>query len=114
MTLTWKDAVTTAMAATTFGLYYAMTKGIDLPVITSYRGAIIALGILGIGMCAFSGGNVAAKAGNPFIVLASILGVIALLLIVYGLFTATKVAFVWLTVTILALWAIATLRHIIS
>lgn len=112
MSLTWKDLVTTVLAVMTAGLYYSMSKGITLPLIAGYRSAIIALGIIGIGMCALSGGNTAPS--GPFIILASVGGIVALILIVYGLITGTKFAFILLTVTILVLWAGATLRHLLS
>jgi EamA domain-containing membrane protein RarD len=112
VSLSWKDLVTSLLAALTFGLYYAMTKGIELPVITSYRIGIIFLAIIGIGMCAFS--SASSGSTSPFITLASILGVVSLVLIIYGLFTGTKVAFILLTITILLLWGISTLRHFIS
>jgi hypothetical protein len=39
-------------------------------------------------------------------------GVAAFILMVSGLITGATIALVWLTVTILALWTIATVRHL--
>lgn len=113
MTLSWKDLVTTILAAFVFGLYFAMTKGIELPIITSYRWAIAALGILGIALCVFSEGT-GTNGMTPYVAIASFLGIAAFILIVYGLITGAEIAFILLTFTLLILWVIATLRHLIT
>lgn len=110
MGLSWKDAVTTLLASAVLGISYAMTKGIEMPIITNYRWGIAALGIIGIAMCAFSGGTTGGT--SSLIVIANVLGFIAFGLIVYGLISGTKIAFILLTITILTLWAIATFRHL--
>lgn len=112
MNLTTKDLVTTLLAVATVGLYYAMSTGITLPIITEYRGAILALAVMGIMMCAFSGG--ATRGTDMFITIASILGVAALVVIIYGLITGAKIAFMILTAVIIALWFVSTLHHVIQ
>lgn len=107
MILSWKDIVTTFLAAGAAGLYF-----LTMDNATGYRGGIVLLALMGIAMCAFSGG--ATNMSNPFIVVSSVLGVTALALIVYGLITGAKIAFILLTLTILALWAISTLRHMLG
>ena len=115
MSLTGKDIVTTLLAVATFGLYYAMGRGIDLPVITGVRGAVLVMGAIGIMMCAMSGYTPTQTSGsNPFIVVASALGIASLFLIAYGLITGAKMALLLLTVAILALWVVSTFRHIIT
>lgn len=111
MGLTWKDIVTTIFAAMTFGLFYAMSKNMQLPLITGYRGAILVLGVFGIAMCALSGG---ATTTGPFITIASILGIASLIFIIYGLITGAEIAFTLLTISIIALWIISTFRHLIQ
>ncbi len=112
MSLTIKDFFTTFLAGATFGIYYAMSKGIDLPLITGTRGAILLMGIIGIAMCALSGG--ANNTSNPLVLLASILGITALVLIIYGLISGAKIALLLLMVVILSLWMISTFRHMIT
>lgn len=112
MSLTVKDLITTILAAATLGLFYAMSRGIELPLITNYRWGVMALALIGIVMCAFSGAGKGAT--GPFITIASILGVAALILIVYGLVTGAKIGFVLLSFTILALWVVTTFHHLIS
>jgi hypothetical protein len=110
MALTWKDMATTILAGlvATFSYFYII--GYNFPIITGYRGAILVLLGLGIGMCALS----SAGAGGPWIGAASILGVLSLILIVAGLIMGTKIIFLATAGVILLLWAIATLRHIVG
>ena len=111
--LTWKDGVTTLLALLIVGLLYVQTTAaIQLPIIgSSYRLSIVALAIIGIAMCAFSGGTTGT---SPFITIASILGVVSLVLIIYGLITGTKIAFLALTAVILVLWVVATVNHLLG
>lgn len=114
MMLTWKDGVTTLLALLVAGLLYVQTTAaIQLPIIgSSYRLSIVALAIIGIAMCAFSNGGT--MGANPFVTIASILGVVSLVLIIYGLITGTKIAFLALTGVILVLWVVATVNHLIG
>ncbi len=112
MSVSWKDFATTILAMLTFAFYYAITKGIAFPFISGYRGAILVLTVIGVSMCTFSART--RDRSNPFIVIASILGTASLGLIIYGLVTGAQIAFIYLTFTILALWLVATLRHIMT
>lgn len=116
MSLTWKDGVTTLLAVVVMGVYYAMTShAIRIPVIGgSYRWAIMAVALLGIGMCAFSGGANTTGGMNSMIAFAGMLGVAALAIIIYGLITGTQLAFMLLTGVIISLWVISTVRHLIQ
>lgn len=111
MTLTGKDIITTILAVTTIALYYAVTKGINLPLISGYRMATLLLGIIGIAMCAFGSGTGATAAHGMWAIVEGALGITALILIIAGLITGTKLTFILLTVTILGLWIMATIRH---
>jgi len=114
MTLTGKDLITTLLAVATVGLYYAMTKGIDLPIISGYRGAILVLAVIGIAMCALGAGNGTSAPTGIWSFAAGALGVAALVVIVYGLITGAKIAFILLVGTIIALWGLATVRHFLG
>jgi hypothetical protein len=112
MTLTGKDLVTTLLVMAAGGLYFAMAAGLKLPLISGYRGAILLLTIIGIAMCALSGGTTPAT--GAWAIIAGTLGVVALVVIIYGLLTGAKIAFVLLTITIVVLWAVATVRHLLA
>jgi len=114
MSLTWKDALTTVLALATMSLYYAMSKGIHIPLIGGYRTAIVALTIFGIAMCAFGSQTTNTTNTTIFVSIATVLGIASIVFIIYGLITGTHFAFALLTGTILLLWVIATIDHIIS
>lgn len=107
MALGWKDMITTLLIGATAWLYFANISSVG-----SFRVPILLLGVLGIAMCAFSGGNV--PASGAFMVITSTLGIIALIIIVYGLITGAKIAFIILAFTVFALWLISTFRHVIA
>ncbi len=110
MALTWKDFVTTLLAALVVWFYWSVTKGAAIPFISGYRAGVIALLVIGMTMCAFSTVSNAGQ-GNLFVMAAAVIGVCALIIVLYGLITGTKLAFELLTGTILLLWLIATVRH---
>lgn len=114
MTLTWKDGATTLLVIGTCGLYYAMIQGINLPIISGYRGAIAVLAIVGIAMCAFGARPTSGAGMNLFTGAASVLGVAALILIIYGLIAGTKLALTLLTATMVLLWIISTAHHMVG
>lgn len=109
MALTWKDAATTLLAIGTALLAYAKYQGWQNWAIAPRLGFLI-LGAIGIGMCALS-----SPSGSPAIwtTVLSTLGVIALILIVLGLVTGSKLLFFGLAADILLLWLLATLRHLL-
>lgn len=51
---------------------------------------------------------------DPFVAVAGVLGVAVLGLVIAGLIWATAALFVWLAVTILVVWLITTVRHVIT
>jgi len=63
-------------------------------------------------MCALSGTN--PPASGMWSIGAGIIGATALVIVIYGLITGAKIALLLLTIAIIALWMIATLRHILG
>jgi EamA domain-containing membrane protein RarD len=101
------------LAALTFYLYYALSKGIPVPLVTGYRIATLVLAFVGIAMCAIGSGPGITN-GGTYSLVAGVLGGVSFVLILFGLVTGSKVAFLMLTITILLLWALATVRHILG
>ena len=113
MRLTSKDFVGTALVATAILVGFAVSYSWGWPLLSDYRAGTIALGIIGIAMCAAGSETTAWKGTDPFIVVASALGFVALALIVAGLIWATAELFVGLVAVIVLLWFVATARHIV-
>ncbi len=112
MQLTWRDGAATVLAALVVPVLLAVTQAWSWPLLGDYRSGVIALTILGFGMC--SVGNRATEASafkQPFMVVASVLGAVALGLVIFGLIFATQALFVALAITLLTLWIVTTVHH---
>jgi len=114
MRLTWKDGISTVFAAVAVVVALAVTNAWGWPLLGDYRAGTVALTLVGFGMCASGTAIGKASWANPFVVIATLLGVAALVLIVGGLIYATKPLFVALAATIVALWFVSTLRHLVE
>jgi hypothetical protein len=114
MKLTWKDATSTVLAGAAVLIAFAVTDAWAWPLLGDYRAGTIALAVVGIGMCATGTSMAKASWSDPLVLIASFLGVLALVFIVAGLFMATVIPFVALAVDIVALWFVSTLRHLID
>ncbi len=112
MALTWKDGATTILALLVIGFSYLMATGYKFPLIASYRWATVVLLILGIGMCAL--GSATPNAQSSWITMSNVLGALAFILILAGIITGVKMVFVALSGTIILLWIISTLRHLLG
>lgn len=117
MKLTWKDAVATVAMAAIVAVYVAFLREAGWPLIASARGTTAAIMIFGaVGGCAMGTagdlyGRVQTTAARTFVVVASTLGVGALVAGVTALVTASELALAVLFAATAALWLMATLRH---
>jgi len=59
MRLTWRDGITTVLAALVVLVTLAATQGWDWPLLGSERAAVAALTVLGYAMCVFGGSRTA-------------------------------------------------------
>lgn len=119
MNLTWKDAVTTVLAGAIVAIYTAFLNGTGAWLISSARGTATAVLVLGVVACSF--GTVAdlyRRAEPPltaaYAVVATATGVLALAAAVAALVTGSTVALAVLVAAALALWLMATARHVFT
>lgn len=113
MALGWRDGVATVLTGGAALIAYAKVKGWDWPLLGSWRIATLILLVLGLGTCIIVGsGGVPAKDG--WNIAASVLGGLAFVIGIAGLIFNNQALFVVLAVDIIALWAVATLHHIIA
>ena len=113
MSLTYKDAVATVITAGVVVLSYAKLKEYDWPLLGSWRLATLALLILGLGTCIFVGSNITAIKGGWMNAGAAV-GGLAMALAILGLIFNNKIMFILLSVSIIALWALTTIHHIVE
>ncbi|HEX9335054.1 MAG TPA: hypothetical protein VF892_04180 [Pseudonocardiaceae bacterium] len=120
MRLTWKDAVATMCMAAIVAVYVALLQGAGWPLVASVRGTTAAILIIGaVGGCAMGAaselyGKIQTPALRMFVVIASILGVGALVSGVIALVTASELALAVVFAATAALWLMATLRHVFT
>jgi hypothetical protein len=115
MQLTWRDGAATILAALVVTVLVAVTQAWAWPLLGDYRSGVIALTILGFTMCTVGFRAADAPAfKQPFMIIGSVLGVVALALVVFGLIFATQALFVALAITLLALWIVTTVDHTVA
>lgn len=112
MNMTWKDGLTTFLSVVVMAFSYLMVSGYKFPMITSYRWATAVLMLLGVGMCALSSYKPGTQSG--WISFASVLGSIAIVLILATFITGSKMLFIALSGTIVVLWLGTTIRHFLK
>lgn len=113
MALGWRDIVATVATAGVMIITYAKVKGWSWPMLGSWRTATVVLLVLGLGACIVAGsGGTPAK--DAWTVAASILGGLSFVLGVASLIFNSHMLFVALAINITALWAAATIRHIVQ
>jgi predicted ferric reductase len=114
MRLTGKDFIGTLLAAAAILVALDVTNAWGWPVINGYRAGVIALTVIGFGMCSAASDYSTVRWTNPLVLIAVVLGVAALALMIAGLIWATETLFVWLAAVIVALWLVSTVRHMIT
>jgi hypothetical protein len=114
MRFTSKDVFGLVLAATAVVVAMAVTYGWGWPLLGDYRAGTVALGAIGIAMCAGASDVKGTRMSDPFIVLATLLGITALGLFIAGLVWATAQIFAGLVAAIIGLWLVATVRHLLA
>jgi hypothetical protein len=111
MRLTWRDALSTLLVAAGAAVVVPLVGGWDWAPVGSYRLGVVALAVLGQGMCLLGRELKPGMKATPYVVLSCALGGAALVLVVAGLVTASRTVLIGLSVTVGALWLLATTRH---
>ena len=111
--MTWEDAIATLLTGAIVAVYVAFLSGTSLWLISSGRGAIAAVLVLGMGAWALRPLNPGTgyRTALDFAGVATMICNIALLVAVFGLFTGSTVALTILVVGTVALWLITTIRR---
>ena len=117
MGLTWKDVVTTVFMGAIAVVYAAFLGGTSAWLISSARGATLAVFVLGmVGGCMLGAAADLYREPQPravraWRVIASVLGVVAFAAAVAGVASGSTVALAVLVAATGALWLLATARH---
>jgi hypothetical protein len=114
MKLTWKDGATTILAGLTVVAVVAALQGWGWPLLGSVAAGVGVVGALGWAMCLLGGatGSVPSMK-NPFTVVMSVLGSIALVLIIVGVITGSEGVLVSLAAVTVLMWMVSTSAHVV-
>lgn len=113
MRATWRDAAATGLAAAVLAVYAANIFGWNVPLVGDTRLAVLAIGIVGLGMCIAAADPNVFTARTAYTVAASALGVLALALVVVGLITGWALVLTALVAVTALLYVMATVRHLV-
>ena len=119
MKVTYRDAITTVLAALVVAVTLAVTEGWAWPMLGSTRAGIVAVGILGVAMCSIGTRSEDMATRDAFVhhpgmivgSVGSALGTVALVLLIAGLIAGTEALLIVLAGDLVLLWAVATIRH---
>lgn len=112
MRYTWRDGAATLLVAAIVVPYIGyLTRG-ELPFVHDPRGLAAVGLVLGLAACAVGGSAVDQR--HPAVRVASGLGVTALVLGIATFVTESELLLAAFVATIVLLWALATVRHLVS
>jgi hypothetical protein len=113
MKLTWRDGVTTILAGLAVVAVVAAMQGWGWPLLGSIAAAVGVVGAIGWAMCVLGGatGSVPSMK-DPFTIAMSVLGSVALVLIIAGVITASEGVLVALAAVIVLMWVASTSAHL--
>jgi hypothetical protein len=115
MRLTWRDAAATALVGVCVAFYAVSVRGGDLLVVSDTRGVTALVFLVGMAACVV-GGDLSQIGDSDRmdlgIVVASVLGTVAFLAAVGAMLTGSALVLLVLVADIVALWAVATVRHL--
>ena len=119
MRLTWKDGLATVFVGVAVALYGFWMAGTEVLGLTSTRAVSTVVLLLGIAGCytaqsffaAIYGRGQDTRPPTPYVVLVTTVGVAALGAAGVALIAGSTVALTILIIALIALWAMATIRH---
>jgi hypothetical protein len=114
MKLTWRDGATTILAGLAVVAVVAALQGWGWPLLGSIAAGVGVVGVLGWAMCLLSGSTRSVPSmKDPFTIAMSVLGSVALVLIIVGVITASEVVLVALAAVIVLMWVASTSAHLV-
>jgi hypothetical protein len=110
-----RDVWATLVTAAGLTLALSVTQGWNWPFLGDVRAGIIALGIVGLVVCGSSGWAAAGTSmKDPFILTATVAGIVLLAAGVVGMFANTMPYLVVMMTATGAIWLVATARHLFA
>lgn len=113
MGITWKDAVTTVLAAGVITVAVAVVQKWGTPILSSARLASVIILAVGVGMCILSGYD-PEKLNSTYAGLMSMIAGLAGIAAILGVVFGTGFFVVIAAGAVGILWLVSTIRHFIS
>ena len=115
MKLGVRDFFATVAVAAALALALSVTQGWDWPLMNGVRAGILALFVGGFAACTVSGWSQESGSfpRDPFLILASILGLVVLVAGVGGLFTNGAAYLVWMMAATILIWAVTIIHRLV-
>ena len=111
----WKEAGATLLTAVGLTLALSVTQGWNWLLLGDARAGIIALGVVGWAACISSAPSAMGfSIKDPFVIVAMAIGLVLLVAGVIGLFVNTLPYLVVMLGATVALWLVATTRHLVE
>ncbi len=121
MGLGWRDAIATLLVAAAVAVTLSVVIGWNWPLIGDARAAVIALFVLSYPSClvAQAPARIATAMRHgatwgPFLVIATVLGAVALLLLIAGVITNSVTVLVGTATLVVAIWAVTIAHRVIE
>lgn len=111
----WRELRAFVLMAIGLTLAFSVTQGWGWPLMSDARAGIIVLGITGMAACVASGSAIEKVSWtNPFMLLATVAGIVLLGAGVIGLFANRIEYLVVMMVAAVVIWLVATVRHFVE
>jgi hypothetical protein len=117
MGLSWRDGIATLLVSAAVAVTLSVVYGWNWPLISDARAGVLALFVLSYPSCLVAQAPARMAAAirrgatwGPFLVIATVLGAVALLLLIAGVITNSVAVLVSAAIVVVAVWAV-TIAH---
>ncbi len=121
MGLSWRDAVGTLLVAAAVTVTLSVVYGWNWPLIGDARAGVIALFVLSYPSCLVAQAPARMAAAmrqettwGPFLVTATVLGALALLLMIAGVILNSFTVLIGTAIVVVAIWVVTTAHHLVE
>lgn len=114
MNLKRRDLINTLLMLLVVGVYMTATRGLDFPLIGTYRGGAFVVGLMGIlmGIVNTMESDAELNFASPWVSFPMLFATLAFVLIIWGVVVGTALPFVLLVGVTLVTWGMVTVHHL--
>lgn len=111
-----RDLINTILVLLVLGVYLTATRGLDFPLIGSYRGGSFVVGLLGIlmGIVNTMESDAELDFASPWVSFPMLFATMTFVMIIWGVVVGTALPFVFLVGVTLVTWGMVTIHHLVE